>query len=257
MNDRPANHQGLTHDAALGVGNNIYAVLLGLFVAAVTVQLIGQASPNAQGESSRLTLLLQLFPVFLYYLLDWYDLNIVTFIDPRFDRKQMALYVLSVIIQAAVIAGFAAPGKEDTVIVLSSTHLALALLLRDRLLDLPKASRNVGHYMGYGAWRILLIIGIIAGLPLTLLPLDDQLPSLAQFLNWTPSAPIKRAFIVLLWTCGFGHKLYRSRKFLDPLYAKALKEIDGQNRRMDQAYAFLIETSELQQAIDSRARDNS
>lgn len=224
---------GLSPEAVLNMGNSLFSVVLGS-VMAVTSLLLYDASfefPSAPLERwGRTVLIVGIAVLVLYYLIDWYDLNLMVVVDTFVGRRQIFIYVICALFIGSL-PPLALQGNVDLLGILSSVYFPLADFQRNRFINpedyatSSESGRAIGRVEGY------LLIGRVV-----LWILSLGLLGVCTYCLWYQAAePALARFsgsvlVLLLWLMAATLKLVRSVTFIELLYIARTADSDLQLR---------------------------
>jgi len=236
----PIRDKGLQVDAAISMGNSLYAVLVGVIIGVLIVLLsdsenkmclfgFGNTAGNSlvSGGCMAFALLLWL----IYYFLDWYDLNMVLVYDNYMGPRQVLFYFFCILaISLCVVLSLL--GKANLLVIIASIYASLVTLLRDKLIDaapMNSTNQEAYNYAKQVQWDsittllllVMCFLGFVSGC-LTVIPSWQYLSlgiEWAKFLN--PCATVLIGIVAVIV------KLRRSKYKIQPEYQAAVVAIKG------------------------------
>lgn len=220
---------GLQRDSISSIGNNLFGFVLGSAAAIIGVLAYGGDIAHDIGNGETLQTVARILPLpgiivlVLYYLIDWYDLNLAVYIDEFVGRKQVCLYVISALVVAALPA-LALGGKTDIAALLAAVYFPLADYKRDRLLrEGSRHLENRDDLLSFGQKQ-----GIASVLRILLVVVSAITLIMAAWSLRTQTAGMMLAVaiaLLLIWVIACILKMLRSVYFLQSEYVRCLTRL--------------------------------
>ena len=221
----PIRKEGLQIEAVLNMGNSLYAILLATVIGMAGILIktdelfVKSAEVYLRCISGGVFLLL-----IVYYLIDWYDLNLAPYIDEKIGLAQMAKWMLCIII-VTLSSLMALSGRIDIIALLTGFYHAPVMYGRDKEIGIPEGKMEITTAYWKGVADTCLMItkwGLVA---LSLVILSFAL--IHVFFDWSPgwfNASVA-TMTIACWLMALGYKIVRSHYLIFPKYRNAIAKM--------------------------------
>jgi hypothetical protein len=214
--------EGLQIDAILNMGNSLYAILLATVIGMAGILIktdelfIKSTEVYSRCISGGVFVLL-----LIYYLIDWYDLNLAPYFDKKIGLAQMAKWMLCIII-VTLSSLMALSGQINIVGLLTGFYMAPVMCKRDKEIGVPKGTMEIGTVYWKGVADACLMITKWGLVMLSLVIFS--LTFIHFCFEWTPGWFNTSVAIMTIscWLVALGYKIVRSHFLISPKYKIAI-----------------------------------